>query len=198
MALNLDDLVEFAKRRILAGMAPGSPSADIDLEVMANVPAASNLAATRVMRNGALRPRLQQVYSVSLDSSGIGDLSTATGSMTGAPDEILLEGISLGSVIDNNGVVVVPLPQYTDFISPQPTVFPYYHINSQKQILTRAVSNQVYTANDIQSGAGPLSIRASFNPSDLQYWPSECQTDLVNALVEITLAKVLAGTPVAT
>lgn len=195
MALSLDTLVEYAKRRILAGMPDGSPWADIDMEIAANVTAASNLAATRVMRNPLLRPRLQQVYSITLDGSGVGDLSTANGSITTTADEILVEGIYLGSVVNADGIVVVPLPHYTDFISPQFTVFPYYHVNEQKKILTRSSGNQVFTANDVQGLSGNLSIRASYNPGDVAQWPAEIQNDLINALCELTLAKVPGAAP---
>lgn len=198
MALDLDQLVELAKRRLYAGLPAGNPWADADIEITANVTTAANLAATRIMRDPQIRARLQQTYSITL-TAGVGDLSTANGSITGVPNELLMEGIDYGSVVDQDGYPVFPIPHYQDFISPQATIFDYYHITNQKQILTRARNNgQVYIVADIVGIVGPLSLKASYVPASITNWPTECENDLVNALVEITLQKFPGGSPATT
>lgn len=191
MALDLDTLVELAKRRIIAGLPDLAGWASAEIEITANVPAAGDLAARRVMRNPTLRGRLQQSYSITLDGAGIGDLSTAAGSVTALTNELFLEGIELGSVVDSTGVALHHLPHYNDFISPQATVFDYFHITDQKKILTRARNaGQVYSAADIVSASGPLGLRASYMPSVVSGWPPELEDILVTTLVEIALQKI--------
>lgn len=186
--MTLDDLVERAKRRLMAGAGPNSPWGECDIDLTANVTVAAQLAATRVMRNPMQRPRLQQVYSVTLDGSGVGDLSTATGSVTGVANELLVEGVYLGTVIDFDGNVLQLIRHYNDFLIPQPTPFAHYHINQQKKILTRAAGSQVTIPADVIGATGPLSVTSSYVPASVTGWPAETENDLIDALVEVALS----------
>src|SRR5262245_38871982 len=99
------ELVERAKRQMNAGEA-GTAWPDSELDMSACVMQAQSQLAQRVMRDDALRSLLQQEYTLTLDSSGEGDLSAAVGSIAG---DILLEGVRFGVVIDNDRNVLKPL-----------------------------------------------------------------------------------------
>jgi len=177
------EAIERAKRQLGAG-----PEFEVDLGAM--VMQASAAVAHKVMRDSAIRGLLQQEYSVTLDANGEGNLLTATGSVTSAAGEILLEGVHFGAVLDANGLKLQPLFHYSEFVAPQMTVFGYYHIKDKATILTRARGVAVSTASDIQSANGPLTITASYDPASVDDFPSELEDLLVQELVNLAATKV--------
>ncbi len=174
--MTFNELVERAKRQL------NMPNLEVNFA--ACVMQASGRLAQRVMRDDALRPLLQQVYSVTLSAAGEGDLLTTTGSITGNAGEILIDGIRFGVVIDADGNILQPLLHYHDFLRPQATQYAYYNLKDRK-ILTRAIDQQVNAPSDIVGVNGPLSITASFDPQEVDDYPAELEDHLVQELCDI-------------
>jgi hypothetical protein len=185
-----DELVETAKRQLNAGQPEPHvwPEAEIDIDACVLV--ASNEVALEAMCDPYMRALLQQVYSVTLDASGQGNLLTATGSITGAAGEILLDGIRDGVVLDADGNQLESVLHYADFIRPQPTVFPRYCIKDRDKILTCAKDVQSTTAAEIQGVNGPLTITASFQPASVANFPPALEDRLVQKLCDVVTRKV--------
>jgi hypothetical protein len=178
------ELIERAKRQL--------HMPDLEIDLAACVMQASSAVAQMVMRDSALRGLLQQEYTINLDSSGKGDLLTATGSVTGAAGEILIDGVRAGAVLDAEGQRLQPLRHYHDFLAPQHTAYAYYCIKDKAAILTRARDMQVNTSFDIQSATGPLTITASYTPNSVDDFPPETEDMLVNELCRIVATKINA------
>jgi hypothetical protein len=190
--MTLSELIEAAKRRLTAGSPDSRLWAVAELDLAACVQAAIHELANDVMRDPERRAWLQQQYTVNLNGAGEStDLLTAAGSITGEAGEIILEGINLGAVIDADGNVLVCLPHYADFLRPQPTAFAYYCLKGQV-IATRALNTVVNTPADIQSVSGPLTITASFAPSNVSDFPVQLEDDLTGKLVTVALRKLEA------
>lgn len=180
------DLVEYATRRLSAGdNAATWAQSEIDLNAL--VPSALAVLARDVARDDVRRGLLQQDFEVTLDSSGIGNLLTATGSIT-ADADILFEGVTLGIVKDASSVVLRKLTHYADFVRPQPTVFGYYCLTGER-IHTRAVNVSATNPAEISGAASPLTIRANFEPYHVADVPRELEDDLVTALVTLVARK---------
>lgn len=184
-----NELVQRAKRRLMAGSEARPLWAVSELDIAANVEPAAHRLAFRVMMDDDRRTLLQQAYTVNLDSAGVGDVLAATGSITGNAGEILQGGINVGAVIDFENNRLVNIANYSDFIAPAFAGFGYYNLNRQK-IATRAIGVAVNSPADIQSVLGPLTIVASFCPSEVTDWPLELQDDLVNEVVAVTIEKL--------
>lgn len=186
--MTFNDLVERAKRQLSAGQPEPRTWAESEIDIAACVMQASSAVAHMVMRDNALRPLLQQEYSVTL-SGGEGNLLTAVGSVTGTPGEILLEGVDWGAVIDADNNTLVPILHYQQFIAPLPVQFAYYHKKDKATILTRALGSQVNNVSELQSVTGPLTITASYDPADVEDFPEELAENLVHELVRIVALK---------
>lgn len=171
------ELIERAKRQLSLG-----PESEVDLGacVMQALSDVSHMA----MKDDSLRGWLQQTYPVTLDASGVGDLLAAVGDLTGNAGEILIEGIRYGVVIDADNNILQPLTHYSDFLRPQPTVYAYYCLKD-REIHTRALGQQVNSPVDVLSVTGPLSITASFTPTDVGDIPPELEEPLIHSLVRI-------------
>lgn len=187
--MTLNELVEYAKRRLSAGQPRGVPWADDDLEIAAAVPSAAHELAVEVMRDDRRRGLLQQQYTITLDGFGVGDPAGVNGSVTSAPDELLFEGIPLGMVLDAAGVPLHHIRHYADFISPQPLQLGYYTLRDGK-IHTRLAGVPVQSSVDVVSAAGPLTVLASYSPASVTDWPAELEDDLVSKLVTVIARKV--------
>lgn len=169
------ELIERAKRQL--------HNPDLEIDLAACVMQAKSAVAQTVMRDPMRRSLLIQEYPVTLDATGRGDLLTAVGSVTNNAGEILIGGI--WAVLDADGVKLHPLLHYHDFIAPQNTAFGYYNLKDTGAILTRAIGQQVFTLTDIQSANGPITVTASYEPEDVDDFPSELEPDLVQALCNI-------------
>lgn len=176
--MTASELIERAKRQLNAP--------DLEINLAACVMQASGRLARKVMRDDALRPLLQQVYSVTLSAAGEGDLLAATGSITGNAGEILIDGIRLGVVVDADGNILQPLLHYHDFLRPQATQYAYYNLKDRK-ILTRAIDQQVNVPSDVVGVNGPLSITASFDPQEVTDYPAELEDHLVQELCDVVM-----------
>lgn len=187
--MTTNELVERAKRQLNAGGQPPRPWPESELDLAACVMQASDRVARRVMRDSSLRPLLQQVYSITLDASGQGDLLAVTGSVTGDAGEILIDGIRYGVVLDAEGNQLQNILHFADFIRPQPTVFGYYCIKDKATILTRVKGAQAHGPNEIVGAPGPLSITASYTPVAVEDFPPELEDELVQTLVDLVAIK---------
>lgn len=189
--MTFDELIELSKGQLNAGAAPARMWADQELNLAACVEVAAHELSIDVMRDSMLRPWLQQDYSVDVDPvTNEGDLVTAIGSITALAGEIILEGVHLGFVRDNEGNILQAIPQYADFFRPQPTVFGYYLLKNKGKIVTRAKGQQVYRPAEIQPAPGPLTITASYTPKLVTGWPKDLEDDLVSKLVTVALRKI--------
>lgn len=184
--MTFNELCEHAKRQLNAGQPEPRlwPSSEIDLA--ACVMQARDAVANEVMLDSSRRAWLQQVFSLALDGTGKGDLSTATAAIAGS---ILLDGIRMGVILDFNGNRLQPILHFSDFLSPQPTVYGYYCLKD-RAILTRAIGVQVNTPADVVGANGPLSITANYTPNAVDDFPPDLEADLVNALCRIVALKV--------
>lgn len=180
------ELIERAKRQLSLG-----PEAEIELG--ACVMQALSVLGHDVMRSDELRGWLQQTYPVTL-VSGVGDLLTAVGSVSGNAGEILIEGIRYGVVKDADNNVLQPLLHYFDFLRPQSTVYAYYAVVG-RSIHTRAIGVAVTGPADIVGVTGPLSITANFTPTDVGDVPPELEERLVHNLVRIFSLKTYTDPP---
>ena len=185
--MTADQLVEYVTRRLHAA-SPTNEWAKNRVNILAAIPAGIHELARKVMFDPSLRPLLQQDYSVSLNGSGVGDLLAATGSVTSAAGDILLDGVHLGVVRDADGNLLVNIPHYRGFLRPQPTVFAYYCLVDRK-IYTRALNTAVNLPTDIVSVTGPLTVTANFAPASVTHIPTEIEDDLVGHVVEVLLRK---------
>lgn len=177
-----NELVEHAKRRLIA--TTGNPMwAKLEMEIAASIPVALHLLADRIMRDDMKRVHLQQDYTLALSAQGRGLLSAATASI---PGDILPEGIYAGRVVDTNGEILWPLKTYQSFLSNQPTFRAYYGLFNGS-VYTRASGVQVNGAQDVQPASGPLTITASFTPTNVSDVPGPITDDLVNAVVEVAM-----------
>lgn len=187
--MTVAELIEYAKRRLAAGVPRTIPWDDEDLEIASAIPSASHELASEVMRDGR-RGWLQQQYSITLDGLGVGALLGVNGSVTSQPNEILIESIPLyGSVLDASGVTQVHIANYMDFVSPQPVHFGYYTLRDKK-IYTRLAGSQARNAAEVVSAAGPLTVLASYAPANVSDWPKALEDDLVSKVVTIVTRKV--------
>lgn len=190
--MTFNELVERAKRQLNAGQPQPHTWPESEIDLAACVMQAISAMAHDVMRSDELRSLLQQEYSVTLDSSGEGDLLAAVGSITGIAGEILIDGVRFGAVLDAEGHKLQPILHYADFVAPQSTVFGYYHIKDRATILTRARDMQVNTSFDIVSAAGPLTVTASFAPQSVTHISPELEEPTVHSLVRIVALKTYA------
>lgn len=187
MAITKDEIIERAKRLAGAGVSPDIwARAELDLAACLNI--AVHELSEDVMRDDYRRAYLQQDYSVAVNSAGVGSILAATGTVTGAAD-ILLDSIQYGRVKDADGNVLVWYPHKDSFYNPLPTVFGYYCL-SGRSILTRAIAAQCTSEADVQPAATPLTITASYAPSDLAYMPDQLGDDLAKQLVTVVTRKV--------
>lgn len=184
------ELTEKAIRQLNAGQPEPHTWPDSAIDVAGCVAQASSIVAHMAMRDDSLRSLLQQEYSITLDGAGEGDLSAATGSITGLAGEILIDGSKFGAVIDAAFNVLQPLDHFADFIRPQPPQFGYYCIKDKATILTRAIASQVNMPNEIIGATGPLTITASYTPSLVTGFPPELEAVLVQTLVDLVVTKV--------
>ena len=176
------DLVQYAKRRL----STPDPDmwADRDLEIYAAIPSAIQRLSVYVMRNPDLDVLLQQDYTVTLDGSGVGNLLTATGSITGVAGELLFEGIPFDTVIDSSNNILSYMPHYHDFLRPASIAFGYY-CTVKDRILTRAIGTVVNSPADIVTAASPLTVTASYAPAAVTSIPTELGDNIIDMLVEV-------------
>lgn len=191
MAINYDDLIETARRVLLANTPPSQiPQGNLEIDLAALKNTACQVLAAKIADDPDRFYLLQQDYSVALDGSGVGDILTATGSVTSAAD-IYADSIPKGNVQDayNNSLVYMPL--LFDFYRPASTQFAYYTLQDRK-IRTRAIATAVQSAADIVGVVGPLTITANFVTTNLTYWPDQLFDDMVATIVNIAQAKLAA------
>ena len=181
-----DSIILQAKRRLIAGSG-GAITADIEIDIAAQIQSALAALAQKTMRNDSKRGLLQQSYSVTL-TSGVGNLLTTVGSVTGVAD-MLMEGIFWGLVVDGDGNLLCPLKNYSAFVRPQPSVFGYYCLRNER-IYTRAKDESFTIPSEIQGVTGPLTVTASFEPATCEVVPNELGDDLIEALVNLVLTKM--------
>lgn len=182
-----DEIIERAKRLAGAGL-PVDVWAKAEIDMAACMTIAVHELAEDVMRDDVKRGYLQQDYSVALDSLGIGDILAATGGVTSAAD-MLQDGIQFGRVKDADGNVLVYIPNINYFYAPQPEVYGYYCL-AKRKILTRAVNASCGSEAEVQSAATPLTITASYAPSDLAYIPDQLGDDLAKKLFTVVSRKL--------
>lgn len=181
-----DQLVQYAKRRLMVGNdAPAFAQSEIDLYSM--IPAALGVLSEIVMRDDARRHLLQQDYSVSL-TNGVGDLQATNGSITGNAGEVLSEGVYLGTVYDADNNRLEPIRDYRLFESPLSTVFGYYCLVNKK-IYARAVG-QSFQKGSMIGAPSPLTVTASYAPTDAADLPAEITDEAINALVALAMQKL--------
>lgn len=185
------ELIDRAKRQLNAGGQPPRVWPESEIDIGACVMQAISEVADKAMRDGALRTLLQQVYSVTLDGSGVGDLLAATGSITGVAGEILMEGIKYGVVIDAENNILHLVEHYADFLRPQALVFDRYCLKDRK-IHTCRKDILINGPADIQGVTGPLAITASFSPLSVTHIPPELEDVTVHALCGIVALKMPA------
>lgn len=189
--MTLADLLERAKR--LASTAAPSPNLwdNAEIDLASNVLIAVQELGDEVTADFLRRTLLQQDYTVTLNSAGVGDPLAAVGSITGVAGEIIQESIRYGVVLDAENNILQPILHYSDFLRPQPTVYGYYTLVDRK-IYTRAINVPVTTPADITSAPGPLTITASFVPTSVTNVPSQLEDDLVKKLVAVSIRKAEA------
>lgn len=181
-----NDIVLQAKRRLNA-TTPGNIAEDFEIDIAAALPSALAALAIKVMLSDSKRGLLQQDYSVTL-TAGIGNLITATGSITSAAD-ILMEGVYWGVVQDADGDLLQPLKNYSAFLRPQPLIHSYYCLRGER-IHTRSKDQQVNIPAEVTSVTGPLTVTASFEPSTCEVVPDELADELIECLVNLVLTKM--------
>lgn len=185
--MTANELTQYAKRRLAAlPQSSGWPLQEI--AIASCIPTAIHELANRVMHDDAQRGLLQQDYTVALNPFGMGDLLAAVGSITSLAGEILQEGVYLGVVLDGDNNILCPLRHYLDFLRPQPVVYGYYTL-SDKSIRTRAINMQVNVPLDVVGATSPLTITASYAPTNVTDVPPELTDDLVGCVVEVVLRK---------
>lgn len=184
--MTFPELCERAKRQLNAGQSEPRlwPASEIDLA--ACVLQARDAVARQVMMDGSRRAWLQQEFSLVLDGTGRGALSAATAAITG---EILLDGVRVGAVIDADGNPLKPLLHYSDFLSPQATVYGYYCLKD-RALLTRAINTQAGGPLEIVGASSPLTITANYVPTAVDNFPPDLEADLVQTLVNIVATKL--------
>lgn len=191
MAINYDDLIETARRVLLANTPPSQipqPNLEVDLAAIKNT--ACQALAARIAKDPDRFYLLQQDYSVALDGAGVGDLLTATGSVTSAAD-LYVDSIHRGNVQDADNNALVYIPNLFDFYRPAATAFAYYTLQDRK-IRTRALNIAVNSALDVVGVNGPVVITANFVTTNLTYWPDQLFDDLVATIVNIAQTKLAA------
>jgi len=169
MAINYDDLIETARRVLLANTPPSQiPQGNLEIDLAALKNTACQVLAAKIADDPDRLYLLQQDYSVALDGSGVGDILTATGAITGGAD-LYADSIPKGNVQDayNNSLVYMPL--LFDFYRPASTQFAYYTLQD-RAIRTRAIAVAVQSAADIVGAIGPLTITANYVTTNLTYW----------------------------
>lgn len=185
------ELIERAKRRLNAGAAAPRIWPDNEIELAACVNDALHELSAAVVMDNNRRSWLQQDYTITLNASGEStDLLTAAGSVTGEVGEIILSGIYFGLIRDADNNVLKPLFHYSDFVSPQFTVYAYYLLKNQI-IATRALGVAVNSPADIQSVNGPLTITANYTPINVDDVPLALEDELVTHLCEVVVRKVI-------
>jgi hypothetical protein len=180
------ELVERSKRQLNAGQPQPHVWPDSEIDIAACVMQARDALARQVMMDGSRRAWLTQEFSLTLDGTGKGDLSAATSAIAG---EILLDGIRMGAVLDADGSLLKPLLHYSDFLSPQATVYGYYCLKD-RALLTRTINVQASGPLEIVGASSPLTITANYVPSAVDDFPVDLEADLVQSLVNIVAAKV--------
>lgn len=191
MAINYDDLIETARRVLVANTSPGAiPQANLEVDLAAIKDTACQQLAAKVATDPERFYLLQQDYSVTLDGSGVGDILAATGSITGDAD-IYANSIQRGNVQDADNNSLVYMPHLFDFYRSASTAFAYYTLQDRK-IRTRALGVSVQSAADVVSVNGPVTITANFVTTDLTFWPDQFYDDLVAEIVQIALTKLSA------
>lgn len=186
--MTLPEFVQRVKRRLNALGVDPRVAGENELEIVTALASAGHSLAHKVMNNDGRRSLLQQIYSVTLNGAGEGNLQAATGGITTLAGEILLEGVMIGSVHDNDGNRLVGVPHYYDFIAPRTKVFPEYCLKANI-IATCAAGTFVTVPADIQSVNGPLSVLASYVPSLITGWPNEILDDLESEVVAVMITK---------
>ena len=187
--MTYNDLVERTLRQLNAGQPEPHSWPDSAIDIAACVAQARDDVAHEVMYDPARRAWLTQEFSLTLDGTGKGNLSSATSSISG---EIILDGIRMGVVMDADHNVLQHILHYADFLRPQNTAYAYYNIKD-RAVLTRAINTPVNSPLDIFSVNGPLTITASYVPTAVDDFPTELDPDLVNSLCRIVATKVNAN-----
>lgn len=182
-----DDVVLQSKRRLVAMFGAEWDEKEIDL--FATLPTALSMLARKVLENDAKRHLLQQDYTVTL-TAGVGNLLTATGSLTSSAD-IIADGVYWGVVQDADGNILQPIKNYASFLRPQPLVFDYYCLKGER-IHTRSKTQQVSVPSDVTGVTSPLTITANFEPKVCTVVPDELEDDLIECLMEAVVAKLPA------
>ena len=186
--MTFDNLIAMAKYRLAAG----NTAVDWQLyepDIATCVDAALGALATDIMHDPTRCGLLQQSYSVTL-TAGNGDLLAATGSVTSAAGEILMEGVLMGSVKDGDGEIIYPLHSLNAFYRPQSQVFYYYYLAPNGNIYTRSKSTQVNNPGDVAGCTSPLTVIANYAPASVTSVPNELEEDLVEKLCSILLTKI--------
>lgn len=191
--MTFNDLLLTAKYRLNAGN-PNIDWQQYEMDIAPAVDSALQLLSTRTMLDETNRGLLQQSYTVPLTGNE-GDLLASTGSVTTLAGEILMEGVQMGTVVDGDGEMLQPLKNLKAFYSPQSQVYSYYYLAPNGKIWVRSRYNQVNTPNDIQPVNGPLTVVASYVPSSVTAVPQELENDLVGALCDVVLSKVVPREP---
>jgi len=186
--MTTSELIERSKRQLNAGQPEPRVWPTSEIDIAACVLQARDAVARKAMMDDSKRAWLQQVFTLALDSSGVGLLSAATAAISG---EILLDGIRLGVVIDGDGNILQPILHYADFLRPQSTAYGYYNLKDGAAH-TRAINTPVNGPLDIIGAPGPLSITASYVPAAVDDFVQDLEPDLVQALVQIVTLKANA------
>ncbi|HYE59371.1 MAG TPA: hypothetical protein VD948_12740 [Rhodothermales bacterium] len=186
-------------RRALLLLAAGNPSSDdpwltgkAEAAVGTCVPYAMQELADEVSRDSHLRGLLQQDYSVTV-SAGIGNLLTATGSITSAAD-MLIDAVPLGQVKDAAGDYFEYVPHRRDFEGYLPAGLKYFTVTGTGRIYVRSAVSGVYSS-DLGDVTSPLTVTASWTPAPatIASIPGELDELLVKKLVEVVLRKAPEG-----
>jgi len=186
MAMDRDQLIERAKRRLGAGEGQPRVWPTNELALAAAIDAALHELSTAVARDDNQRYLLQQWYAVTTDGNGIADLLAAVGETTGDAD-ILTEGVFLGDVRDQDGNALWRILHYADFRRSQERFRALYCLVGRK-LYTSASGSADETITPLASNN--LRVLANFTPQDLTYLPAELEDDLVGQLAEVVTRKL--------
>jgi hypothetical protein len=138
---------------------------------------------------------LQQTYSITL-TSGVGQLTTATGVTTSAVD-MIWTSVQRGHVKDEMGTRLIYVPDRANFEGYQLPGLLYYTTYTGN-IYTRSATSGDY-ASDQYGVTGPLNVFANYYPTvgGLASIAPELDSDLVRILARTLTEKYAPGMPVA-
>lgn len=133
-----------------------------------------------------------QDYPVTIDSSGIGDLTGAVGTFTGLAD-IIWDKVHRGQVEDSLGNALIFIPEIQEFQGHVLPGFNYYTIY-QSRLYTRGSTSGDYNSDKailFSLGTGIVTVTSNYYPSvgNAQTMPLEIEEDVPRFLARTLTEK---------